>query len=200
MNYYYTPYFTDRKGLTSRDFIQMLADILTKAPYQDVSNSLPFEIRVKRVQSLAKAFQLDENLGDLLDGSFLDDSTPEFISTAVKKMEEFFPGEVNKKIFKNKTLVGFSLSTSFGELLELLSHMHATLESFEVHPYNDIFLERTRIIMVEAKETIGPLAHRINEFLGFLVDPLEREISFDELRLKWNWPNDNLAEIDAEWH
>lgn len=179
--------------------------------------SKPGMIRIKQIESLQSAFHLmkpdslqndsfrfewleDLDNVDYLYGDFIEDrpesSFDEIKKKAVEKLKKIVPNQSEDFFFlENKrieiiynNLVSFRIQTH-----KFLSHEDHILEGIDAGFYY------SETLIEGVKEKVRESLYEIDDLLWSILDPLKRDIELNTLIEKFNYPEDNLEYIEAEW-
>lgn len=209
----YDPYFVDRAGLTGRDLAQMMVEYeclcsrygshWKEAP----ADNPPRLLRFRRIQALVRALGLPDDLLAVVNGDFLLTSNHISYDVALTRALELFPGDVYISPFEaeassqdntHPNITHASLAMAFG----LAFSQRRSISSAMTNPSLMGGMALVDVLQRPFNQTcqaLAPIADKLDDFLGFLLEPSGREVPFEELVVEWGWPEDDLREVDSDW-
>jgi hypothetical protein len=201
---------------TAETIIPKLIDFVSLTPNraewneEKIKSNLPRYIRYKRLISLIKAFNLNCSIEGLYDGYFLRKKNIFKKARYFNKLNEnkYFQDEINriKKLIPNykKEINVYDEYLNYKlwqHLLRLATHI-IKFKNDTKYLSPNIVGDKYALELIHSFYTKNNLEQvkKIHTILGILMDPEQRIISLTTLINSFNYPDDDLAQIDAEWY
>lgn len=210
---------------TAHLLLQKVLEFMVMTPddvnwyYDNLRHNKPREVRYRQIEALMKAFLLDDDGQDLakiiyspyagehhsiirsfLGGNFIRVRDVQLYAKEWQYIMEYATERTGKRLKEHELsnqLVAYQFYDLMGyrrKLYEVMAFPSVRRIAAEVASFQyNILITETINKNLEGKDK------ELDEALCRLIDPKQRSYSMDELVTRFNYPTENLSEIDSEF-
>ena len=203
---------TNSSTYTALDLLKKVIDLTnmtsdsTEWSFEKQQDNPPRLLRLQQIQSLMKAFvpglapvkDIGQSIEDFYSGDFITHQPMEKYASLVEEIEKTIVGSKFSKARK-KEVSAIHLQSNYRDLMDYYLKLNALLN------HNKKYLEISYpylfpyIVTDGISTSISSNALIISTLLASFIDPQEQSFTEDELISQFNYPTEDLLDLDLDW-